>query len=386
MHKENPLTVSLEELGLSKYEAHAYYTLISRGETTGSELAYYAGIPRTKIYQTLLKLEKKKIAKISKRKPIRCSAISPEDAFDRIIHEQINKVNSMNLLVTDLKKINEKNKKNNDIEEKQFFQIMANNTLEHLGALIDDSQFSISLIVDEQGLDLITSCKEQMISALTRGLQIDMIIPSSQINSVTFKKIPNGITIRMQDTHQNYYIFDEAKVFLIDSNSGIGESYHTSGILGKKLSKEFSNEWKKSSRIDSLEGKTSEEIHEINNMITTIDNQGLYHILNSSINSKDIQFDFLSLLDSKGINLKSKDLKKIIGIINSALHITCSGNVEFDSNNKTITIESKVNSGHSLPWGTILESYLKEKGHDTNMIYQKKSSDGEKIHIKINSK
>jgi hypothetical protein len=60
--------------------------------------------------------------------------------------------------------------------------------------------------------------------------------------------------------------------------------------------------------------------------------------------------------------------------------------VKYDSNNKTITIESKVNSGHSLPWGTILETYLKEKGHNTKIIYQKKSSGGEKIHIKINSK
>ena len=383
---ENPLTISLEELGLSKYEASVYYTLISRGEATGSELAYYAEIPRTKIYPTLLKLEKKKLARISKRKPIMCIAISPEDAFDSIIHEQINKVNSMNSLVTDLKKINEKSKKTRGSEEKQFFQFSANNTLDQLRLLIDDAQFSISLMVDENGLNLLAACKEQLLSALTRGIKIKMIVPSSQINSESFNIIPNGITIRMQDTYQNYCVFDESKVLLIDTDTGKGESYSTSEILGKKQSSDFSEVWKKSLKTDSLEGKTSQEIHEINEMIKTIDSQGLYHILNSSFNSKNIQFDLLSLLDSRGINLKSKDLKKIIGIINSVLHITCSGNVEFDKNNKTITIESKVNRGHSLPWGTILESYLRENGHNPMMIYQKKSSDGEKIHIKINSK
>ena len=104
MANEQVLTVSLEEFGLSKYESQAYIALISKGTISASELAYYSEIPRTKIYPTLLKLESKKLAIISKSKPIMCTAISPEDAFDEVIHEQINKVNAMNTLVSNLKK------------------------------------------------------------------------------------------------------------------------------------------------------------------------------------------------------------------------------------------------------------------------------------------
>jgi sugar-specific transcriptional regulator TrmB len=57
-------------------------------------------LPRTKVYTTLLKIEKKKITIISKSKPIMCTAIAPEDAFDEIIQEQINRVNAMNNLIT----------------------------------------------------------------------------------------------------------------------------------------------------------------------------------------------------------------------------------------------------------------------------------------------
>ena len=99
MVNEHALTVSLEEFGLSQYEAQAYVALIAKGTVTASELSYYSEIPRTKIYPTLLKLENKKLAIISKSKPIMCTAIAPEDAFDGIIHEQINKVNAMNTLV-----------------------------------------------------------------------------------------------------------------------------------------------------------------------------------------------------------------------------------------------------------------------------------------------
>ena len=104
MVNEQVLTVSLEEFGLSKYESQAYVALISKGTISASELAYYSEVPRTKIYPTLLKLENKKLAIISKSKPIMCTAISPEDAFDGIIHEQINKINAMNTLVSNLKK------------------------------------------------------------------------------------------------------------------------------------------------------------------------------------------------------------------------------------------------------------------------------------------
>ena len=39
MANDQVLTVSLEEFGLSKYEAHAYVALISKGTISASELA-----------------------------------------------------------------------------------------------------------------------------------------------------------------------------------------------------------------------------------------------------------------------------------------------------------------------------------------------------------
>src|SRR3712207_5372027 len=85
----NDLPGSLEEFGLSKYEARAYLTMIGKGSLAVSEIAYYANLPRTKVYQTVKKLEKKKLAVISKHKPLICSAIPPEEAFAEIVNLQI---------------------------------------------------------------------------------------------------------------------------------------------------------------------------------------------------------------------------------------------------------------------------------------------------------
>ena len=61
MVKEHDATVSLEEFGLSKYEARAYVALISKGTISASEVSYDAELTRTKVYPFFLKLEKKKI-------------------------------------------------------------------------------------------------------------------------------------------------------------------------------------------------------------------------------------------------------------------------------------------------------------------------------------
>ena len=51
--------------------------------------------------------------------------------------------------------------------------------------------------------------------------------------------------------------------------------------------------------------------------------------------------------------LKSKSLDSIIEIVDVIMQITCSGHVNFEASSKNITVESKLNSGHSLPWVSI---------------------------------
>ena len=383
MVNENALTVSLEEFGLSKYEAKAYVTLISKGTIAASELAYYSDLPRTKIYPTLLKLENKKLAIISKSKPIMCTAIAPEDAFDSIIHEQINKVNAMNALVSNLKKASEESRKSRGSEEKRYFHLNANNVLEQLKTMIEGSKSSINIIADQWGLGLLAECKEQMISVIRRNLDIKLLVPSSQICSEAYRAMPDGIKIRVSDIIQNSFMFDETEVLIVNSDNGKGAIFSSTDILGSNQRKMFANIWKNSMKTESLADMTKTEAQEIYKIIRIINENGLQHILNSSINSKKSEYEMLRLLERNGINLKSKSLDEVIEIINAIVSIMCSGTVNFDANTKNITIESKLNSGHSLPWVSILEDCLKKQGYKTRMIYQNQSNKAEKVHLKI---
>ena len=383
MGNEHILTVSLEEFGLSKYESQAYVALISRGTIAASELAYYSEIPRTKIYPTLLKLENKKLAIISKSKPIMCTAIAPEDAFDDIIHEQINKVNAMNSLVSNLKKTSEESRKSRGSEEKRYFHIGANNVLTQLQTMIEGSKSSIKIMIDQWGFGLLAECKEQLVSALRRNLDIKLLVSPSQICSEAYRKIPDGVEIRASEISQNCIIFDETELLMINNENGKGAIFSSTEILGINQEKIFSNVWKNSIKTKALADMTKTEAQEIYKIIKTINEMGLMHILNSIMISKKTEFDLFKLLEKNGVSLKSKSLDDIIEIMDAVLQITCSGHVNFEANTKNITIESKLNSGHSLPWVSILDGCLQKQGYKTRTVYQNNSQKGEKVHIKI---
>jgi sugar-specific transcriptional regulator TrmB len=237
MVNEHALTVSLEEFGLSKYEAQAYVTLLSKGTISASELAYYSDLPRTKAYPILLKLENKKLAIVSKSRPIMCTAIAPEDAFDSIIHEQINKVNAMNTLVSKLKKASEESRKSRGSEEKRYFQLNANNVLSQLQTMIEGSKSSIQIAIDQWGLGLLSECKEQLLSVTRRNLDVKIIVPISLIGSESYRTIPDGVKIRASDVVQNCFIFDQTELLIVseENGKGVNFSFPTFGKVQSKL-------------------------------------------------------------------------------------------------------------------------------------------------------
>ena len=384
MVDEKSLSVSLEEFGLSKYEAQAYVTLISKGTISASELAYYSELPRTKVYPILLKLKNKKLAIISKSKPIMCTPIAPEDAFDNIVQEQINKVNAMNTLVSNLKKVNEVSRKSRGSEEKRYFHLAANNTLDQLKKMIEGSKNSIHVMADQWGLGLLAECKEQLLSVLRRNIEVKIIIHSSQIGSESFKILPEGIKIRVSDIIQNCFIFDETELLLIDSANGKGAIFSSTDILGVNQSRLFTHVWKNAIKTYGLEDMTKSEAQEIYRIIRLINENALGHVLDSNMVSKN-QFDFLKILDKNGINLKEKSIDDVIEIVDAALQIMCSGHASFDAKTKNISIESKMNSGHSLPWVAVLDGYLQKSGYKTRMTYQNQAQKGEKVHLKFSA-
>ena len=289
----------------------------------------------------------------------------------------------MNTLISNLKKASEESRKTRGSEEKRYFHLSANNVLSQLQTMIEGSKSSIKIMTDQWGFGLLAECKEQLLSVLRRNLDVKVLVAPSQICSESFRVIPDGVEIRASDITQNCFIFDETELLMIDNNNGKGAIFSSTDILGLNQEKVFSNIWKNAIKTKALGDMTKTEAQEIYKIIKIVNEAGLPYLLNSTMVSKKPEADMFKLLEKNGVSLKSKTLDDVIEIIDAIMQITCSGHVNFEANTKNITIESKLNSGHSLPWVSILDGCLQKQGYKTRTIYQNNSSKGEKVHIKI---
>ncbi|MFB5624392.1 MAG: TrmB family transcriptional regulator, partial [Nitrosopumilus sp.] len=286
-------------------------------------------------------------------------------------------------LISNLKKASEESRKSRGSEERRYFHLSANNVLSQLQTMIDGSKSSIKIMTDQWGFGLLAECKEQLLSVLRRNLDVKVLVSPSQICSESYRSIPDGVEIRASEITQNCFIFDETELLMINNDNGKGAVFSSTEILGINQEKVFSDIWKTATKTKALADMTKTEAQEIYKIIKTVNDAGLMYILNSTMISKKTDADMLKLLEKNGISFKSKTLDDIIEIMDAVMQITCSGHVNFEANTKNITVESKLNSGHSLPWVSILDGCLQKQGYKTRTIYQNNSNRGEKVLIKI---
>src|SRR4030042_955601 len=142
------LVANLEEFGLSKYESMAYITLASRGTLGASEIAYYSNLPRTKIYTTLKKLEKK------------------------------------------------------------YLTLEPNVVVQKIKELISSSKSNIDLTLDSWGQNVVFQCKPSITGATKKGVKIKMLLGNESIISDGIGTFPDGVEIRSDTVSGNILIFD----------------------------------------------------------------------------------------------------------------------------------------------------------------------------------
>ncbi len=300
--KNNDLIGNLEEFGLSQYEARAYLTMIGKGSLSASEIAYYSHLPRTKIYLTLKRLEKKGLSVISQQKPLICSAINPTEAFEEIVIIQEQKLRNMKRVVEKLQKINDESNSLKGLEEKRYFILDPKSTLQKLSVLIENSRTSITAILDVWGLRLISDCKSSLIKAITKGVKFQFLISNQCIGSEYLSFLPNEIMIKVGNVFSNIIILDFSNIINIDGGNGKAALFTSIDILGFSYMKIFEEEWKKAIEIKNL--NRTESLHQLKavQIIKFIEDLSCF---STSQYLYSIYLSNLSLLE---VNSKSNDL------------------------------------------------------------------------------
>jgi len=78
------LVEDFKKLGMNRYEAEVYTTLVGLGEATAREISENCSVPRTKVYDTLKKLADKGFVEVQPGNPTHYRATDPKVAIEKI--------------------------------------------------------------------------------------------------------------------------------------------------------------------------------------------------------------------------------------------------------------------------------------------------------------
>lgn len=368
------LPSSLEEFGLSKYEARAYLTMIGRGSLAASDLAYYANLPRTKVYQTVKKLEKKRLAVISKQKPLICSAIPPEEAFGEIVNLHERRVKNMRKIVERLQRKNDEGQRPKGSEERRYFILDPDSALAKVGSLIAASRSSVTATLDVWGLRLASQCRGQLVKAVTNGARVRFIVDSRCIGSESLFSLPEDIDLRMADVSANLMMIDSAHMFSIDSSNGKAALFASPDAYGTLQVRGFEELWGKAIELKhALDGPPAIAARAIE-LARAVENGLSAHMLECAINNEDPAAELLDVMEKKyGLSLAEMGAGEMIELVDSALKISCLGGARHDRGNNIISLQSKAEGKHVLPWAVVLASYFRRSGNEPRIMQSKQS-------------
>src|SRR3712207_753315 len=367
----NDLPGSLEEFGLSKYEARAYLTMIGKGSLAVSEIAYYANLPRTKVYQTVKKLEKKKLAVISKHKPLICSAIPPEEAFAEIVNLHDRRVKNMRKTVDSLQKISDESQRPRGSEERRYLILDANSTLERISTLIAESRSSVTATLDPWGLRLLAQCKTSVIRALGAGVRLRVLLSSQCIGNENVLQLPDGIELRTSEVVSNVIIIDSTYLVSIDSSNGKAAFFASTDSFAILQAKNFEEAWSRASEMKYLLEMQPEAAAKAVELIRIVENGLAAKMLEYAISRLDMPAELVQVIDEKyGLNISAMSPREMMDLIDSALKISCLGGLKHDRNNNMVSLQSRLDNKQVLPWALVLASYFKFTGNEPRIVQQ----------------
>ncbi|HET8847886.1 MAG TPA: helix-turn-helix domain-containing protein [Nitrososphaeraceae archaeon] len=374
------LVANLEEFGLSKYESMAYITLVSKGTLGASEIAYYSNLPRTKIYTTLKKLERKKLATISSQKPMIAAATQPNEAFGDIITLQERRLDSMHGILNNLEKLREEGKKS--YEEKKYLILEPNIVVKKIEELISSSKSNIDLILDSWGQNVVFQCKTSIVAASKKGVKTKLLLGVESLATDVIGTLPDSVETRSNTISGNILIFDYKKIIFIDSTNGKASLVLTSDPFGSAYVKLFDEKWKKSLRVNvgMLGGKVPKAALILSKMV---ENELSQLLLDMSM-KQDIDYPLLvSEIEKFSSEAQCQSTEEIINIIDYALRISYSGYLEHDTQNNILKLHSHSKDRSIVPWALIIVGYIKKFGNDAQIIFDKGELKTNTVYIQL---
>lgn len=380
------LRASLTRLGLSDYEARAYLALLLEGPQEARLLPFKCGVPRTKVYATLRRLQEKGLAYQLDDGSKRYAATPPEEAFSRALHELLKSVRAARQAIKALSRLRETNILGRKMVEGKHYLLSSELLEQKLDELLSVTKKRLLMYLSPSLLYALEAVRARLFALsssqelearavlsvlLLEEEQAQLPLPSSSVRVST-----RGLRLGLFVTDEHVLLAPgEGGFFLLFNSPEVHE-------LARTLFEEL---WASSYPLHAVRqflGKpAASEL-----MALSHSEAVLARFLESLLEAVgedayvEAMKEFVTWLESaKGLKLLEGEPEATLQLLTSFLEASSAGGVaRYDPLTKILTLEASEFTPHSLVWLGALSGYAAHRGGRIHVLH---SAYGEKAKV-----
>jgi sugar-specific transcriptional regulator TrmB len=384
------LSMGLQSLGLTQYEAKVYLALTGNGPCNVGELRYKSGVPRTKVYPVATQLERKGIIKALPGKPMRFEALPPDEVFHSIVVDSERRVKGQKKLLASLRKVRERSALPGDFLEEKYLSLGSQSLQMELKKALLTAQSSVKCIVDGWGLQMLQDCEEQLEIASNHDVEVRIV---SAIPSVLpdFKFASPRLQIRYGPhlAGKSVFMVDQNGVFIVNTQTGRGYFFVLSELrstIGEDMFFKYWNSATTAKTVNSMSALT-EEVSALSDrsIVNSIFLEAVTQKVKDEKLIGDIGEEFLHIIEQRiSPSLKQESFQGSVKLISSLMEeeLGVEASVVYDPLTRIVTIEmpDTKDSTPTSVWFFALAGLLKKFGMPI-VVLQNTSYPEEKIRV-----
>ncbi|WMW22468.1 helix-turn-helix domain-containing protein [Methanolobus mangrovi] len=275
---------ALRDLGLTKYEASAYATLLKEGITGAQDLSRRSDIPVGKIYEVLSNLNNMGLVEFQRSRPRKYKAVKPKIALNNLYNKK--EEDTKNELDDFKLKVAELETRFSDISQPEHTELQFWSTLigeediiKNIKNMLEETEKEIlhvkpaklkKILEKEKCIDpktFIPTVIDEFIKAAEKGIKIRTIIPEElfltalkdkieQVDDLSLRSIiKKNIDVKILDCEYDFILIDEYITHIpipdpLSPKKVFGELKVYDKEYAGKLKDKFEELWAKGQRID----------------------------------------------------------------------------------------------------------------------------------------